>query len=487
MKKITTFETAKIDKMFKRVKYFVSFCVIFFFFISNAFTQTLDEAKKLYSEGRYAEAMPAFEKALSSSPRNTSYNQWYGDCLLETGNPEKAREYLKFAASRRVQEAFRSLGKMHYMLYEFKESAEAYTQYADLLIKAKKQAEAEATRPLIQRSERAARMLSHTENIQIIDSVVINKQNFLEAYLLSSESGYLETNAGQIIYENPLRDKRYFADKNENGKYRLFSEIKLQNNWGDRNMLSLPVDSITNDNYPFVLPDGLTIYYASTGNLSIGGYDLFITRYNMNNDTYLNPRQMGMPFNSIANDYMMAIDEINNIGYFVTDRFQPEDKVIVYTFIPNEAIVPIETDDPKELINRAKITSIQDSWKPGVDYVDYIIQVRSRIFNESLKIARDFSFVINDNIIYHTLNDFENNAARQAFSRSKEIAQNIQSIEDELDKLRQTYARSNNNQKQNIGRDIIQKENALFNLFNQYEQMKKNARNQEIQHLRRQQ
>ncbi|MFR3186749.1 MAG: hypothetical protein ACLTOV_01045 [Phocaeicola sp.] len=43
---------------------------------------------------------------------------------------------------------------------------------------------------------------------------------------------------------------------------------------------------------------------------------------------------MGMPFNSPYNDYMYALDDFNNLGWFATDRFQPEGKVCIYVFAP---------------------------------------------------------------------------------------------------------------------------------------------------------
>lgn len=95
-------------------------------------------------------------------------------------------------------------------------------------------------------------------------------------------------------------------------------------------------DSI-NANYPYVLTDGATIYYAADGENSIGGYDIFVTRYNTNTNTYLTPENVGMPFNSPYNDYMFAIDEFNNLGWFASDRYQPEGKVCIYVFIPNSS------------------------------------------------------------------------------------------------------------------------------------------------------
>ena len=466
------------------MRYFIGTFIAFFLFATSLYAQSVSEGRALYLEGKFAEALPAFEKAVKSSPKNASYNQWYGTCLLETGQTEQAKEYLKFAASKKIMEAYNSLGKTLYLLYEFDDSAIAYTQYKEALIKDKKAAAAESVTPLIQRSERAARMLSHCENIQIIDSVIVDKRNFLDVYSLSGESGFLEKSGDQVVYLNPIKDKRFYAAKKEDGSYKLYSEIKLQENWGDKRELELSDDSIANNDYPFVLQDGMTIYFASTGNHSIGGYDLFITRYNINNDTYLTPNQMGMPFNSIANDYMMAIDEINNIGYFATDRFQPQDKVIVYTFIPNEEITPINANDDNELVSRAKITSIKDSWRVGNDYKAHIAQARKNIKDEQMKAGRDFFFVINDNIIYYTMDDFENDAAKQAFTKARQLEESIRTLEGELDGLRKEYATSGSSKKQSLQSSILSKESRLEELMPQLDQLRMNARNLEIKFIR---
>jgi hypothetical protein len=435
------------------MKYFIPFCLIFLLLSLPVQAQSVEDARKIYSEGKYAEALPVFEKILKTASKT---------------------------ALKKMPDVYLSLGNIYYSLYEFEKSADAYSRYADLLVQDKKTVEATAITPLIERSERAARMLSRCEDIQLIDSIVIDKKNFLKAYMFSGESGHLENHNGRIVYENPLRDKRYYSGKKEGGGDRIYSEIKLQNEWTDKQELTVPSDSLANDDYPFVLPDGLTVYYASTGKSSIGGYDLFITRYNLNNDSWLAPSQMGMPFNSIANDYMMAIDEINNIGYFATDRFQAEDKVIVYTFIPNDEIVPLKTEEAQELISRAKIVSIKDSWKPNSNYSAYLEDVRNSIKKEQMKPVRDFSFVINDNTVYYTLNDFKNDAAKQAFLKSKELKESIGNLEEDLDGLRVEFSRSGTNKQQSMRSNILSKEERLQTLLKQYEQFVKNARNFEL-------
>ncbi|MDR0834602.1 MAG: tetratricopeptide repeat protein [Candidatus Symbiothrix sp.] len=402
--------------MFERRKFFYYFCFICLFFIPKAQAQTVDEAHKLFAAKNYAAAAPVY-----------------------------------------------------YQTYQFEKAVEAYNLVKAALIKAKKPAEAEALTPLIQQAERAARMLSKCEDIQIIDSVIMDKAHFLNAYLLGPESGSLATTGDGLVYENPLRDKRFYAEKNRDKVYRIYSEIKLQDQWTEKKELNLGADSATNDNYPFVMPDGLTVYFAANGKNSIGGYDLFLTRYNLNNDTYLAPNQLGMPFNSIYNDYMMAVDEINDIGYFATDRFQPKDKVVIYTFIPNDEFATVTAGDSTQLVQRAKLTSIRDTWKPGIDYVEYVTEFKNALAREQRAVTKkDFSFVINDNLVHSSLNDFQSPAAKQYFEIARQLDEERVDLQQTIDELRQEYAKASLSRQKQLRPDILSKEKKLEELSTQY-------------------
>ncbi|MDR2843172.1 MAG: hypothetical protein LBV57_00815 [Candidatus Symbiothrix sp.] len=435
------------------MKYFVPFSFLFLLLAGNLQGQSLEDAQRWFSEGAYTEALPVFETALQSTHKNM------------------VKKHI---------EIYPALGKIYFSLYQFEKSEAAYTKYAELLLSQRKAEAAAAVQGLIEQAGRAARMLSRCEDVQLIDSVIVDKNRFLKSYLLSSESGSLQEQNGRIIYENPLQDKRYYAEKKEGLGKRLFSEIKLQNDWEDKKELSIPSDSLADNDFPFVLPDGLTVYYASTDKSSIGGYDLYITRYNFHTNTWLAPSQMGMPFNSTANDYMMAIDEVNRIGYFATDRFQPEGKVIVYTFIPNEEFTPLETDDEQALIHRAQIVSIRNTWNPDVDYDAYLQKVRENIQNEPSQSQTNFTFVIDDRRMYHSLLDFKNDAARQAFRKAQEIEKTILQTEESLEDLRREYAFSaDKKEQQNMHSLILSKEENLQSLQYQYKLFVKNARNYE--------
>ena len=375
---------------------------------------------------------------------------------------------------------------MYFQLYHFNKAADTYQMRIDELMKAKKPqpATADSIKPALMLAEKCARMLSRCENIQIIDSLIVDKNAFLKAYTVGDETGSLEQTNTTVVYENQLKNRRFFAKKNETGLLRLHSQVKIQDNWSEEKLLNIPTDLEADDNYPFVMPDGLTIYFASKGNGSIGGYDLFISRYNLNNDTYLAPNQMGMPFNSIFNDYMLVIDEVNDIGYFASDRYQPEDKVIIYTFIPNEQFISIESEDEEELRNRAKIASIRDSWSKNTNYSAKLQKLRADIEKERNKVKKDFTFVINDNIVYYTLADFESDAAKKSFLQSKTLEENILTLEQQLDSQRKAFAQGSSSQKQSLRSQILTNEQKLETLHQTYDKALVETRNLEIKYLR---
>jgi hypothetical protein len=328
-------------------------------------------------------------------------------------------------------------------------------------------------------------MVSRCENIQIIDSIIVDKTHFLNAYHLSKEAGTLEKAKNSVIHENQLKNRRFYGKIDGKNIYRLYTQVKVQDEWAEEKLLNIPFDSLGNDNYPFVMSDGLTIYYASTGNESIGGYDLFVSRYNMDNDTYLAPRQLGMPFNSIYNDYMMAIDELTGVGYFATDRFQPEDKVIIYTFIPNEEPMFLENEDFAVLADRAKINSIRDTWRLNTNYQALLQKIGNDIEKgRQQEPTKDFTFVINDNIIYYSMADFDDEGAKQSFLRSRELQKQISAEENQLDVLRRNYAEGDTNRKRTLKLSILENESRLENLYNTFKKTEIDARNREINKLR---
>jgi tetratricopeptide (TPR) repeat protein len=463
---------------------FIFFTLLFGIFSITMQAQTLEDAKKWYLEGRYAESLPLFQTEYVKNPNDPSLNQWLGVSLYETGNLVKAEKHLSFAAQKKIPEAYLYLGELYAKMYRFEEAEVEFEKYQ----RANRKNE-EALNKLALRRDYAGKLqraVNRTEDIQIIDSLVLPKAIFLSAYNLSKSSGSLLPVSeffnslpvsDKTLYMNGKGDKIYYSRGDQDTGSDLFTMDKLIDTFGNEKKLPQPVNAEKDQAYPFVMSDGLTLYFASTGHASLGGYDLYVTRYNLQTDSYLAPNQLNMPFNSPFNDYLMVIDEEKGIGWFASDRFQPEEMVCVYTFIPNQQVTMLESEKPEEMGHRARISAIRDSWIAHTNYD--ALRERARQKNIVLQETEsDFDFVIHNGVTYHTLTDFKSSSARQILSQALGMEKQWQALNNELSEKREQYA--NGNQSEALRTSILNMEKEVYTLFREIKRLKVQARNEEI-------
>lgn len=455
-------------------------------YAGNMTAQSLEQAKQLFAKGEFEQAKPVFQKLVKQAPSNANYNYWYGACCYETGEKNEAQAYLEKSAARKVIDAYRYLGKLYYDIYRFDDAVENYEQHIEWLEKKKRPTETAETE--LEQVKQAARMIKGVENVAVIDSFVVDKNEFLKAYKISKESGslYHDPAIAGTVYQTEMGNKMLYGDKNTEGNMQLYSRIRLLDGWSEPEPL-ISLNEEGNVNYPFLMSDGITLYYASDGEGSLGGYDIFVTRYDSEDGSYLRPNNIGMPFNSPYNDYMYAIDDFNNIGWFASDRYQPEGKVCIYVFIPNESkeVYDYENTDEEVIINAASLRSIRTTWKDenkirtGKQHLAAIMYAK-----EAELRSKDFTFIIDDATVYHTLNDFRSNEARKLYQQRAQKQKDYDNLKKELDSKREQYAQGDNTRRKKLGPSILELEKRTEQLLKESEQLDKNVRNEEIKKLR---
>lgn len=356
---------------------------------------------------------------------------------------------------------------------------------------------------LLHRARQGQSMLHATERIAVIDSVVCPKDEALKHIRLSRESGRVDSYSSSFlvkvdspatVYENELSNKRYFALP---GTMHLAVADKIGDQWSDPVELRGLNDDDVCQNYPFLLSDGLTLYYAATGPASIGGYDIFVSRADGEDGTFLAPENVGFPFNSTSNDYLLAIDELNQLGWFVSDRHQSAGNVCVYTFIPNATREVYGDDvDDDELRRQARLTSIRSTWSNAVAEDETaegvpaavvaaqqrLSDVRSGKVQHDERVAHDFCFVIDDSRTYTSLGQFRSAEARQMMSEWLSLSKTEQTDATMLQRLRDSYAVASSQERRELSETILRLEADYFPLVERIKQLAKAIRNTEILH-----
>ncbi|WP_165779229.1 OmpA family protein [Brumimicrobium salinarum] len=157
-----------------------------------------------------------------------------------------------------------------------------------------------------------------------------------------------------------------FARGNENnskGTNIMFSgmQSKMQKNYGTASLIS-SVSSPFNDGPVYMHIDGKTMYIASQGHESIGGYDIFVSHRTQG--SWSKPENMGYPINTPYDDFFFASTANGKFAYISSNRPGGAGGFDIYkvTFwgAPKQPIVDIEDYLLASVANPIKDPQIED-------------------------------------------------------------------------------------------------------------------------------
>ena len=346
------------------------------------------------------------------------------------------------------------------------------------------------------RQEKMAQMLLSTQEIMFIDSCVVDKSNLLDKYILNPDVGeiytynqYFET-SDQIdayLHLNQMKEKCFFSMRSGNRQNAaLYSCDLIGRKWTSPQLLSgIDTTIYKNANYPFMMTDGATLYFAAQGPNSIGGYDIFVTRYDAADQCFLKPENIGMPFNSEGNDYLYAIDDLEKLGIFVTDRNQPQGKVCIYFFIPNDnhQIYDVTKIGEQKLKAFARINRIADTWKNKSQRADALNRLNLMADKgKRIKGGQDFVFEVNNHTIYTRVAQFKESS--RSFVRDYlRYKKKYQSLTVTLSELRTLYENANHSKKLQMDSMLRETEKEFETVEVKLTQLEKAIRNIENSEL----
>ena len=150
------------------------------------------------------------------------------------------------------------------------------TSSADAQRKKKNVRQPVPTAEELKQKEKMDRMTANTAQVMFIDSFVVNKSDFLSRYILNPEAGKLDTyqkiyntqrQPNAYVYINELGNRCFLSQENNDGAINLYSSERVDNKWTRQTKLRGINDKqeFKRVNYPFMLGDGETLYFAAEG------------------------------------------------------------------------------------------------------------------------------------------------------------------------------------------------------------------------------
>ena len=348
----------------------------------SGYPYTMEEIREALDVGHYAEAARMVEAELADGSTENTGELYEAMGEAKYNIPGMRREsVLAFteASSKGVADAFLYLGRLAMLDYDFQKAQQMFGKYKAQKQKSRKPLDSEFEYDEADLKE-AILQFGRQQDIVVIDAVKVPLKEFYKHLRLPLSAGRVvepmslpidadDEDLGPSAFITESGDEMMWSAVNDStGLYRL-TEATLLMDGTLSHPRELP-DFLGEDGdaiNPFLSADGTTLYFASNGSGTMGGYDIFIASRDPLTGEYLQPVNAGIPFNSSADDYVLAIDEENGVGWWATDRhFLPDGMITLYVYeLPETRVNLMADDDEKRL--RARLDDIRLTWTSPED------------------------------------------------------------------------------------------------------------------------
>ncbi|HOZ86709.1 MAG TPA: hypothetical protein PL029_03075, partial [Bacteroidia bacterium] len=371
---------------------------------SSSIDDIKKEATKLFEEEDYSKAYKLYSQLVANFPKDPEYNYKLGVCMIYS-EPDKKKclPYLQFA-SRNTNNETRDvsfyLGKAYHINYLFDEAIKNYNAYKQTGSSARQKKL--GVDKEIKACNNGKRLLSNLSDLVVQSKKELNEADYFRSYDLKDMNGKLlvkpeEFNSNtdkkkkdkSIVFLPKTGNRVYYSsygDNADNGKD-IYYSVKLENGeYGPAKKVS-GINTEFDEDYPFLHPNGQTLYFASKGHNSMGGYDIFKSNYIEATDSWTQPVNLEFPINSPDDDYLFVTDSLEKTAYFTTGRQSPPGKTDVLKInterkpidlVVIKGVVTKENPD-QSLKSKISVKNLSGGGADGIYYAedngDYLMSV----------------------------------------------------------------------------------------------------------------
>lgn len=310
----------------------------------GSFGDVKKEADKLFKEEDYVKAYKLYSQLVSNFPKDPDYNFRLGVCMIYA-EPDKKKclPYLKIAANAGAEAPKESefyLGKGFHINYQFDEAIKHYNTYK-LSASASQVKKLQVDRE-IKSAANGKHLLSNLTDLEVLSKTQLSESDYFRNYKkiggkLLVKPDEFRTSADKkkkeksVVFLPTTGDMIYFSSYGEDDKNGrdIYVAYKQANGSFGKPEKVKGINTEFDEDYPFLHPDGKTLYFASKGYNSMGGYDIFKSVYNEGTASWESPVNMEFPINSPDDDYLFVTDSLETIAYFSTGRQSAPGKIDV--------------------------------------------------------------------------------------------------------------------------------------------------------------
>lgn len=152
----------------------------------------------------------------------------------------------------------------------------------------------------------------------------------------------------------------FFSAPDQDGIRNICRTVFKDSLWSQPALVDERLTSSENEIFPMLTPDGKKLYFSSSGLYGMGGYDLYESEWDEEQNCWGDPVNMGFPYSSPYDDFLYIDTEDGRYSIFASNRECCPDSVMVYVLEFDNMPLRKPVDDPAQAKVLARLCPVDD-------------------------------------------------------------------------------------------------------------------------------
>ncbi|MBO7248772.1 MAG: PD40 domain-containing protein [Bacteroidales bacterium] len=143
----------------------------------------------------------------------------------------------------------------------------------------------------------------------------------------------------------------YYSAPDNSGSWNIYQTTQLSDTlWSEPKILGENITSQGDELFPMPSADGKELFFASNGHYGMGGFDLYVSKWNEDAQDWDVPENLGFPYSSTADDIFFLNSPDGKYTILASNRDNSkQDEIAVYVFEYIPTAIKRELSDVKEI------------------------------------------------------------------------------------------------------------------------------------------
>ena len=247
----------------------------------------------------------------------------------------------------------------------------------------------------------------------------------------------------KATYVPSSAEKIFFSSEDADGIRNIYVIEYQDSIWTRPALINEHMVSPADEIYPMISSDGETLYFSSRGLYGVGGYDIYKSEWDEDDNDWSEPRNMGFPYSSPSDDFLLVNTDDARYTFFASNRDCSADSVWLYVLEYDSMPVSKAMENSRQLRELAALdpsfdSSMQQEKEVAADIPESVDTRRYREKMVEVRALRD-SLANCNTLLENEGNSF---ALSNDYAERTRLSELIQRLEARIPQLQDSLSRA---------------------------------------------